>query len=115
MFVTYRIESCLGIYSLRVTNVYNQYTINHLFHCCSDDSDQDISNDLTGDKKEVLEYLSTATIGELRVMPHCSQKKAEAIIEHRPFTGWKDLVSKAHDYFVDCQRCYVLQIRGLKY
>jgi hypothetical protein len=27
-------------------------------------------------------------------MPHCSQKKAEAIIEQRPYTGWKDLVCK---------------------
>jgi len=68
----------------------------------SDDSDQDISDDLTGDKKEVLEFLSTATVGELRVMPHCSQKKAEAIIEQRPYTGWKDLVSKTNYYFVCC-------------
>ncbi|XP_069702847.1 SWI/SNF-related matrix-associated actin-dependent regulator of chromatin subfamily A containing DEAD/H box 1 homolog [Periplaneta americana] len=71
---------------------HNPYADDKVFD--SDDSDQDISDELTGDKKEVLEFLSTATVGELRVMPHCSQKKAEAIIEQRPFSGWKDLVEK---------------------
>lgn len=40
--------------------------------------------------------MSTATVGELRVIPHCSQKKAEAIIQQRPYIGWKDLVSKIY-------------------
>ena len=63
-----------------------------IYYGCSDDSDQEISNELDADKKEVLDFLSTATISELRVMPQCSQKKAEAIIEQRPFNSWKDLV-----------------------
>ncbi|PSN39967.1 SWI/SNF-related matrix-associated actin-dependent regulator of chromatin subfamily A containing DEAD/H box 1 [Blattella germanica] len=71
---------------------HNPYNDSKVFD--SDDSDQEISNELDADKKEVLDFLSTATISELRVMPQCSQKKAEAIIEQRPFNSWKDLVRK---------------------
>ncbi|KAG7208704.1 hypothetical protein KM043_014907 [Ampulex compressa] len=59
-----------------------------------DDSDVEISNDLTGDKKAVLEFMQNAVASELLLMSQCSQKKANAIIEARPFENWRDLVEK---------------------
>ncbi|KAG5890777.1 hypothetical protein JTB14_016513 [Gonioctena quinquepunctata] len=59
-----------------------------------EDSDVEISDELTGDKKRVLEFFQTATVSELQLMNSCSKKKAENIIESRPFTGWVDLVEK---------------------
>jgi SWI/SNF-related matrix-associated actin-dependent regulator 1 of chromatin subfamily A len=59
-----------------------------------EDSDVEISDELTGDKKKVFEFMQTATEGELQLMSFCSKKKAEAIVEARPFTGWVDLVQK---------------------
>ena len=38
--------------------------------------------------------MQTATEAELQLMSFCSKKKAEAIIEARPFAGWVDLVEK---------------------
>ncbi|KAJ8923061.1 hypothetical protein NQ315_001610 [Exocentrus adspersus] len=59
-----------------------------------EDSDVEISNELTGDKKRVFEFFQTATMNELQLMNSCSKKKAEAVIESRPFSGWIDLVQK---------------------
>ncbi|XP_064213319.1 SWI/SNF-related matrix-associated actin-dependent regulator of chromatin subfamily A containing DEAD/H box 1 homolog isoform X2 [Tribolium castaneum] len=59
-----------------------------------EDSDVEISDELTGDKRKVFEFMQTATESELQLMSFCSKKKAEAIIEARPFTGWVDLVQK---------------------
>lgn len=59
-----------------------------------EDSDVEISNELTGDKKRVLDFFQTANCNELQLMNFCSKRKAEAIIEIRPFTGWIDLVDK---------------------
>lgn len=59
-----------------------------------DDSDIEISNELTGDKKAVLEFMQTALSSELLMMSQCSQKKANAIIHARPFKDWRDLVNK---------------------
>ena len=52
----------------------------------------EISDNMNTDQKQVYEFLSSAGLGELLCMPNCSQKKAEAIIEQRPFSGWKDMV-----------------------
>ncbi|RZC42894.1 SWI/SNF-related matrix-associated actin-dependent regulator of chromatin subfamily A containing DEAD/H box 1 -like protein [Asbolus verrucosus] len=59
-----------------------------------EDSDVEISDELTGDKRKVFEFMQTATEGELQLMNFCSKKKADAIIEARPFEGWVDLVQK---------------------
>lgn len=58
-----------------------------------DDSDVEITNDLTSDKKSVLEFLQKATPNELQLMASCSKKKVEALIELRPFNSWTDLVT----------------------
>ncbi|XP_077268136.1 SWI/SNF-related, matrix-associated actin-dependent regulator of chromatin, subfamily a, containing DEAD/H box 1 isoform X2 [Temnothorax americanus] len=59
-----------------------------------EDSDVEISNELTGDKKSVLEFMQTALPSELLLMSQCSQKRAWAIIDARPFEDWRDLVNK---------------------
>lgn len=59
-----------------------------------EDSDMEISNELTSDKKAVLEFMQNAVVSELLLMSQCSQKKANAIIEARPFQDWRDLVVK---------------------
>ncbi|XP_014471797.1 PREDICTED: SWI/SNF-related matrix-associated actin-dependent regulator of chromatin subfamily A containing DEAD/H box 1 homolog isoform X2 [Dinoponera quadriceps] len=58
------------------------------------DEDAEISNELTGDKKAVLKFMQTAVSSELLLMSQCSQKRANAIIEARPFENWKELVNK---------------------
>lgn len=62
-----------------------------------EDSDVEISNELTGDKKKVFEFFQTATMNELQLMSSCSKKKAEIIVEFRPFAGWIDLVQKLQE------------------
>lgn len=57
-----------------------------------EDSDLEISDELTPDRKSVLNFLQEATPNELELMAYCSKKKAEAIIECRPFENWIDLV-----------------------
>ncbi|XP_072394473.1 SWI/SNF-related matrix-associated actin-dependent regulator of chromatin subfamily A containing DEAD/H box 1 homolog [Diabrotica undecimpunctata] len=59
-----------------------------------EDSDVEISKELTGDRKKVFDFFQCATINELQLINTCSKKKAEAIIDLRPFADWKDLVTK---------------------
>ncbi|XP_012553424.1 SWI/SNF-related matrix-associated actin-dependent regulator of chromatin subfamily A containing DEAD/H box 1 homolog isoform X2 [Bombyx mandarina] len=60
----------------------------------SDDSDNEVTDDLIGDKKKVFEFLNTSNMNELSLLSGCSQKKAEAIMALRPFKGWLDMVEK---------------------
>ncbi|XP_050311077.1 SWI/SNF-related matrix-associated actin-dependent regulator of chromatin subfamily A containing DEAD/H box 1 homolog [Anthonomus grandis grandis] len=74
---------------------HNDFKDHRVFHSDDDDdSDAEISDELTGDKKKVLDFFENATTNELQLMQYCSKKKADAIIECRPFAGWKDLVTK---------------------
>lgn len=59
-----------------------------------DDSDYDYTEFMTKDKKEVYEFFNTATINELTAIKACSSKKAEVIIENRPYRNWHDLKLK---------------------
>ncbi|KAK0178638.1 hypothetical protein PV327_007514 [Microctonus hyperodae] len=63
-----------------------------------DDSDVEISNDLTGDKKAVFEFMQTGRLTEFLLMSHCSQKRAQAIVDARPFENWQDLVQKFQNF-----------------
>lgn len=71
----------------------NDYRDHRVFDS-DEDSDVEISDDLTSDKRRVLEFMQTATPNELSLMATCSKKKVDAIIAVRPFTGWVDLVEK---------------------
>ncbi|CAD6218365.1 GSCOCG00011442001-RA-CDS [Cotesia congregata] len=69
-----------------------------------DDSEVEVSNDLTGDKKAVFDFMQTAILAELLMMHQCSQKKAEAIIAARPFEDWRDMVDKfQHNKYLDTE------------
>ncbi|XP_033230612.1 SWI/SNF-related matrix-associated actin-dependent regulator of chromatin subfamily A containing DEAD/H box 1 homolog [Belonocnema kinseyi] len=58
------------------------------------DSDVEVSNDLTGDKKSVLEFMQNSMPSELILMNQCTQKKVDAIVAARPFNSWRDMVNK---------------------
>ncbi|XP_063222100.1 SWI/SNF-related matrix-associated actin-dependent regulator of chromatin subfamily A containing DEAD/H box 1 homolog isoform X1 [Bacillus rossius redtenbacheri] len=59
----------------------------------SDDSGDD-DEIMEEDRIQVLQFLSTASLKELLCMSSCSLKKAEAIINQRPFHDWNDLKQK---------------------
>ncbi|KAL1417095.1 hypothetical protein MTO96_027151 [Rhipicephalus appendiculatus] len=45
-------------------------------------------------KRAITEFFDNASFNELLAIPSCSRKKAEAIVENRPYGTWKDLVFK---------------------
>ncbi|XP_012502613.1 PREDICTED: SWI/SNF-related matrix-associated actin-dependent regulator of chromatin subfamily A containing DEAD/H box 1 [Propithecus coquereli] len=47
-----------------------------------------------GYKGKILHFLQDASIGELTLIPQCSQKKAQKITELRPFNCWEALFTK---------------------
>lgn len=49
---------------------------------------------MTKDRKRVLEFLNTATSGELMVVKSLSAKKIDVLLPLRPFTDWTDLLKK---------------------
>ncbi|XP_075228991.1 SWI/SNF-related, matrix-associated actin-dependent regulator of chromatin, subfamily a, containing DEAD/H box 1 [Lycorma delicatula] len=56
------------------------------------DSDEEVSNIMTGMKAKVFEFLNAAPEVELNEVK-CTHKKIKALIEARPFNGWKHLVN----------------------
>ena len=65
-----------------------------MFFFSDDDSDVEITDELTVDKESVLDFLNNALAIELLLLNQCTEKKLNAIIEARPFSGWRDLVFK---------------------
>lgn len=49
---------------------------------------------MTKDRKNVLEFLNTATIVELMTVKNCTSKRIEVLLPLRPFTDWADLIQK---------------------
>ncbi|XP_038611033.1 SWI/SNF-related matrix-associated actin-dependent regulator of chromatin subfamily A containing DEAD/H box 1 isoform X2 [Tachyglossus aculeatus] len=47
-----------------------------------------------GYKAKILHFLQDASLGELTLIPQCSQKKAQKITELRPFNSWEALFTK---------------------
>ncbi|XP_020654321.3 SWI/SNF-related matrix-associated actin-dependent regulator of chromatin subfamily A containing DEAD/H box 1 isoform X1 [Pogona vitticeps] len=47
-----------------------------------------------GYKAKILRFLQDASLSELTLIPQCSQKKAQRIIELRPFNCWETLFTK---------------------
>lgn len=80
-----------------------------------EDSDIEISNELTGDKKAVLEFMRTALPSELLLMSQCSQKRANAIVEARPFQDWRNLVNKFQNTrYLDTELLNAAQVNSTK-
>ncbi|CAL1288550.1 unnamed protein product [Larinioides sclopetarius] len=59
----------------------------------SDDSDFEGEN-LTSAHSAVLRFFQEAAIEELLCIPGCSKKKADSLLNLRPFANWADLVEK---------------------
>lgn len=75
----------------------------------------EISNELTADKKAVLEFMQNALTSELLLMSQCSQKKANAIKEARPFEDWRDLVQKfQNNKYLDTELLNSAQVTSSK-
>uniref|UniRef100_A0A4W5P0S0 DNA helicase n=1 Tax=Hucho hucho TaxID=62062 RepID=A0A4W5P0S0_9TELE len=68
----------------------------------SDDSgaDQEVG---TGSlvKGQILSFFQEASLDELSLISGCSVKKAQRIVELRPFNEWEDLVTRVHTH-TDC-------------
>ncbi|KAH0615848.1 hypothetical protein JD844_026431 [Phrynosoma platyrhinos] len=47
-----------------------------------------------GYRAKILSFLQEASLSELTLIPQCSQKKAQRIIELRPFNSWEILFTK---------------------
>lgn len=58
------------------------------------DSDTEVSNYMSSSKKKVFDFFNNATTVELLQIPSCTQIRVNAILEARPFEGWRDLVNK---------------------
>ncbi|NXL44539.1 SMRCD regulator, partial [Podilymbus podiceps] len=60
------------------------------------DKDYSSSDDVIQDalKTKIVTYLQFASLSELTLIPQCSQKKAQKIMEVRPFNNWETLFAK---------------------
>lgn len=64
----------------------------------SDDSENDgYEEEMSIHRKEVYDFFNNANVGELTAIKACSMKKAELIIENRPYRNWEELVAKFHE------------------
>ncbi|XP_033476037.1 SWI/SNF-related matrix-associated actin-dependent regulator of chromatin subfamily A containing DEAD/H box 1A [Epinephelus lanceolatus] len=60
------------------------------------DDELDTESGMTDLKKEILKFFQDASIDELTLIAGCSVKKAQKIVELRPFDSWKSLVDVFH-------------------
>ncbi|KAK8734847.1 hypothetical protein OTU49_005686 [Cherax quadricarinatus] len=62
----------------------------------SEDEDSGSEEDpkKAGDRQLVLKFFNEASVSELAAIGGCSKKKAEVIVQIRPFKDWKDIVYK---------------------
>ncbi|XP_071512276.1 SWI/SNF-related matrix-associated actin-dependent regulator of chromatin subfamily A containing DEAD/H box 1 homolog isoform X1 [Panulirus ornatus] len=62
------------------------------------DSDEDSGGEedtkKAGDRQLVLQFFNEASVGELAAIGGCSKKKAEVIVQIRPFRDWAHIVHK---------------------
>ncbi|XP_022613545.1 SWI/SNF-related matrix-associated actin-dependent regulator of chromatin subfamily A containing DEAD/H box 1 [Seriola dumerili] len=60
------------------------------------DDELDCNSGMTEIKKEILTFFQDASIDELSLIAGCSVKKAQKIVELRPYDSWKSLVEVFH-------------------
>lgn len=58
------------------------------------DSEEDSNFVVTSDRQTVLDYLNESTVVQLTSIRTCSTKKANVLVELRPFESWRDLIDK---------------------
>ncbi|XP_047448109.1 SWI/SNF-related matrix-associated actin-dependent regulator of chromatin subfamily A containing DEAD/H box 1A [Mugil cephalus] len=60
------------------------------------DDELDLNTGMTDMKKEMLKFFREATLDELSLIAGCSIKKAQKIVELRPFENWESLIEVFH-------------------
>ncbi|XP_035514995.1 SWI/SNF-related matrix-associated actin-dependent regulator of chromatin subfamily A containing DEAD/H box 1A-like, partial [Morone saxatilis] len=60
------------------------------------DDELDSKGGMTELKKEIIKFFQNASIDELSLISGCSVKKAQKIVELRPFDSWESLVDVFH-------------------
>ncbi|XP_041792744.1 SWI/SNF-related matrix-associated actin-dependent regulator of chromatin subfamily A containing DEAD/H box 1A [Chelmon rostratus] len=60
------------------------------------DDELDSKGGMTELKKEIITFFQNATIDELSLIAGCSVKKAQKIVELRPFDSWQSLIDVFH-------------------
>lgn len=68
------------------------YSKDHVYD--SEDSDADVSTEMTGQRRKVFDFMNTASLIELQTVKSLSEKKASVLVELRPFKDWNDLRQK---------------------
>lgn len=56
--------------------------------------EDDVPERISVDKKGVLDFMNDALSVELLLLNSCSEKKAQLIVQQRPYEDWNDLVEK---------------------
>lgn len=64
-----------------------------------DDSDEELNTkgSMTDIKTEIVKFFQTASVDEMSLISGCSVKKAQKILELRPFDSWKSLVREENN------------------
>ncbi|XP_059617069.1 SWI/SNF-related matrix-associated actin-dependent regulator of chromatin subfamily A containing DEAD/H box 1 homolog [Phlebotomus argentipes] len=57
------------------------------------DSDEEAPDYMSKDRKAVLKYINESNLQQLVVIKTCSLKKAQALVESRPYVNWTSLVN----------------------
>ncbi|CAL4092910.1 unnamed protein product, partial [Meganyctiphanes norvegica] len=60
----------------------------------SSDSENEGDFEVTPERQIVLNFFNEGTLPELAAISSCSKKKADVILEIRPFQDWEDIVTK---------------------
>lgn len=85
------------------------YNKHHVVFDSDDSENEGNMQEMTLQRKEVYDFFANASVGELTSIKSCSMKKAEIIIENRPYRSWEELVGKfqekplATDLLNNCQ------------
>jgi len=58
----------------------------------SGDEEEDSGADRSGLKGQIVQFFKEASLDELSLISGCSLKKAQKVVELRPFGGWRNLV-----------------------
>lgn len=61
------------------------------------ENDGNYAPEMNIQRKEVFDFFNNATLAELTCIKSCSAKKAEIIIESRPYRNWDELVGKCRE------------------
>lgn len=77
--------------------------------CSDEDSEGEESPVMTGDRQLVLQFFNEASVGELAAVGGCSKKKAEVVMQLRPFADWGDIVSSLAHQLVKLAICSLVE------